>query len=122
MFYTPEVQTRLVYEGLRVPSMKIDYDSKKTGPVFAQVTELMEASTSTFLPYDNTLSPEVNSSFLKVIEDMIGGRIDPPAHWSKFRSHRCGIGSLGGIRQQSKQKTGERHGRIGRQIQSYAGR
>lgn len=48
MFYTTEVQTRLVYEGLRVPSMKIDYDSKKTGPVFAQVTELMEESASTF--------------------------------------------------------------------------
>ncbi|MGE7057477.1 ABC transporter substrate-binding protein, partial [Paenibacillus glucanolyticus] len=63
-------------EGLRVPSMKITYDSKKTGPVFAQVTELMEDSASTFLPYDNKLSPEVNSSFLKVIEDMIGGRID----------------------------------------------
>ncbi|AWP29553.1 MULTISPECIES: ABC transporter substrate-binding protein [Paenibacillus] len=76
MFYTTEVQTRLVYEGLRVPSMKITYDSKKTGPVFAQVTELMEDSASTFLPYDNKLSPEVNSSFLKVIEDMIGGRID----------------------------------------------
>ncbi|MPY18803.1 ABC transporter substrate-binding protein [Paenibacillus glucanolyticus] len=76
MFYTTEVQTRLVYEGLRVPSMKITYDSKKTGPVFAQVTELMEDSASTFLPYDNKLSPEVNSSFLKVIEDMIGERID----------------------------------------------
>ncbi|MBT2760168.1 extracellular solute-binding protein [Paenibacillus sp. ISL-20] len=75
MFYTPEVQTRLVYEGLRVPSMKIAYDSKKTGPVFAQVTELMEESTSTFLPYDNKLSPEVNRLFLKVIEDMIGGRM-----------------------------------------------
>lgn len=74
MFYTSEVQTRLVYEGLRVPSMKITYDSKQTGPVFAQVTELMEDSASTFLPYDNKLSPEVNSSFLKVIEEMIGGR------------------------------------------------
>lgn len=76
MFYTPEVQTRLVYEGLRVPSMKIAYDSNKTGPVFAQVTELMEASSSTFLPYDNKLSPEVNRLFLKVIEDMIGGRTE----------------------------------------------
>jgi len=79
MFYTPEVQTRLVYEGLRVPSMKITFDANETGPVFAQVIELMEQSTSTFIPYDNQLSPEVARTFLKVVEDMIGGRMNAAA-------------------------------------------
>lgn len=72
--YTKEVQTRLVYEGLRIPSMKIQYDPEMTGPVFAQVIGLMEQSTASFVPYDNILSPEVKKSFLEVIEDMVGAR------------------------------------------------
>ncbi|GAB6928795.1 extracellular solute-binding protein [Paenibacillus sp. JCM 10914] len=79
MFYTPAVQTQLVYEGLRVPSMDIDYDANQTGPVFAQMTELMEQAPSTFVPYDNKLSPEVNTAYLKVIEEMIGGRMKAKA-------------------------------------------
>lgn len=74
-FYTENIQQRIVYEGLRVPSMKISFDSERTGPVFAQVIELMEESDDIFLAYDNVLSPEVNKTFLKVIEQMISGEI-----------------------------------------------
>jgi len=77
MFYTKEVQSRIVYEGLRIPSMKITYDSEKTGPVFAQVIKLMEGSKQTFVPYDNALAPEVNKTFLKVIEGMILNQTSP---------------------------------------------
>lgn len=72
--YTDEVQTRIVYEGKRIPSMKIDYDPKKTGPVFSQVIDLLEQSPSSFLPYDNVISPEVNKTFLEVLADMIDGK------------------------------------------------
>ncbi|MNH40320.1 hypothetical protein D3C79_1016280 [compost metagenome] len=51
--------------------MRIDYDSKRTGPVFAKVIELMEQGDGTFIPYDNVLSPEVNTVFLKGIGDII---------------------------------------------------
>ncbi len=76
-FYTEDIQRRIVYEGLRIPSMKISFDSDKTGPVFAQVVELMEQSNSIFLAYDNVLSPEVTKTFLKVIEEVISGGISP---------------------------------------------
>lgn len=76
-FYTEEVQSRIVYEGLRIPSMKISFDYEKTGPVFAQVVKLMEQSNSSFVPYDNVLSPEVTKTFLKVIEEMLSGDILP---------------------------------------------
>ncbi|MNP39181.1 hypothetical protein D3C76_1327440 [compost metagenome] len=75
--YTEDVQRRIVYEGLRIPAMKISYDSDKTGPVFTQVIQLMEQSQSSFVPYDNVLSPEVNKTFLKVIEEMISRRSNP---------------------------------------------
>ncbi|WMT41650.1 extracellular solute-binding protein [Paenibacillus sp. D2_2] len=77
MFYTEEVQSRVVYEGLRIPSMKITYDSEKTGPVFAQVIKLMEGNKQTFVPYDNALAPEVSKTFLKVIEGMILSQTSP---------------------------------------------
>ncbi|MNM72082.1 hypothetical protein D3C81_837680 [compost metagenome] len=76
-FYTEEVQRRIVYEALRIPSMKITYDSEKTGPVFAQVVEMMERSSQSFVPYDNVLPPEVNKTFLKVLEEMIGKQATP---------------------------------------------
>lgn len=75
--YTEDVQRRIVYEALRIPAMKISYDSDKTGPVFTQVIQLMEQSQSSFVPYDNVLSPEVNKTFLKVIEEMISRRSSP---------------------------------------------
>ncbi|MEK4508771.1 extracellular solute-binding protein [Paenibacillus anaericanus] len=74
-FYTKEVQSRIVYEGLRIPAIKVAYDSDKTGPIFAQVIRLMEQSNQSFVPYDNILSPEVKKSFLRVIEEMISGKI-----------------------------------------------
>ncbi|MDH6368302.1 raffinose/stachyose/melibiose transport system substrate-binding protein [Paenibacillus sp. PastF-3] len=70
-FYTQEVQTRIVYEGLRIPSIRIAFDPEKTGPVFAQVMEMMEVNRKSFVPYDNVLSPEVKKMFLSVIEKMI---------------------------------------------------
>ncbi|MGF7049384.1 raffinose/stachyose/melibiose transport system substrate-binding protein [Paenibacillus sp. DS2015] len=73
--YTKEVQTRIVYEALRIPSMLIQFDSEQTGPVFTQIIELMEKSTQSFVPYDNILSPEVKKSFLKVIEEMLNQQI-----------------------------------------------
>lgn len=72
-FYTKEIQTRIVYEGLRIPSMRIDFDPEKTGPVFAQVMEIMAKDRQSFVPYDNLLSPEVKKTFLSVIEEMIDG-------------------------------------------------
>ncbi|WP_019640166.1 ABC transporter substrate-binding protein [Paenibacillus fonticola] len=75
-FYTEEVQSRIVYEGLRLPSIKISFDPERTGPVFAQVITLMEKSTQSFVPYDNVLSPEVKRSFLKGLKEMIGGQLD----------------------------------------------
>lgn len=74
-FYTKEIQTRIVYEGLRIPSMRIGFDPQKTGPVFAQVMELMEQNNQSFVPYDNLLSPEVKTTFLSVIEEMIDGKL-----------------------------------------------
>ncbi|AOZ93455.1 ABC transporter substrate-binding protein [Paenibacillus crassostreae] len=73
-FYTEEVQTRIVYEGLRIPSMWIRFDPEKTGPIFTQMIQLMEESSISFVPYDNLLSPEVKRSFLRVIEEMIDGK------------------------------------------------
>ncbi|WP_055109809.1 ABC transporter substrate-binding protein [Paenibacillus ihumii] len=75
-FYTKEVQSRIVYEGLRLPSIKLSFDPEKTGPVFAQVITLMEQSTQSFVPYDNILSPEVKRSFLRGVKEMIGGQMD----------------------------------------------
>ncbi len=72
-FYTKEIQTQIVYEGLRIPSMRITIDPDKTGPVFAQVMAMMEDNHQSFVPYDNLLSPEVKKTFLSVIEEMIGG-------------------------------------------------
>ncbi|WP_312147906.1 ABC transporter substrate-binding protein [Paenibacillus odorifer] len=74
-FYTQEVQTRIVYEGLRIPSMRIAFDPEKTGPVFAQVMNMMEVNRKSFVPYDNVLSPEVKKTFLSVIEQMINGEM-----------------------------------------------
>ena len=71
--FTKEVQSSVVYKGLRIPSMKVSYDYNKTGPIFAQVIALMEVNHQSFVPYDNILSPEVKKSFLKVIEEMIAG-------------------------------------------------
>jgi len=76
-FYTEEIQERVVYEGLRIPSMKITFDSERTGPVFDQVVKLMRQSDEIFLAYDNALSPEVNKTFLKVVEQILAGQIPP---------------------------------------------
>ncbi|MDR9852619.1 extracellular solute-binding protein [Paenibacillus sp. VCA1] len=76
-FYSEDVQKRIVYEGLRIPSMRIDFDTRQTGAVFTQVTGLMEQPARTFAPYDNILSPEVKWSFLAVVEEVINGQTAP---------------------------------------------
>lgn len=78
-FYTQEIQSRIVYEGLRIPSMRITIDPNKTGPVFAQVMEMMENNQQSFVPYDNLLSPEVKKTFLSIIEEMIDGGLQGDA-------------------------------------------
>ncbi|WP_136608952.1 MULTISPECIES: ABC transporter substrate-binding protein [Paenibacillus] len=75
VFYSKDVQKQIVYEGLRIPSMRIHFDAEKTGPIFTQVTGLMEQNPQTFVPYDNILSPEVKRSFLAVVEEMINRQI-----------------------------------------------
>ncbi|GJM84033.1 hypothetical protein HMSSN139_65290 [Paenibacillus sp. HMSSN-139] len=39
--------------------------------------DMMERSSQSFVPYDNVLPPEVNKTFLKVLEEMIGKRATP---------------------------------------------
>lgn len=75
-FFTSKVQSQIVYAGLRIPAVKIPFDSKETGSIFMQVMNVMEHSEGTFVPYDNVLSPEVKKSFLKVIEEMIEGNMN----------------------------------------------
>lgn len=75
--YTVEVQSRIVSEGQRLPSMAIPIDPEETGPVFAQVYELMEKAESTFIAYDNVLSPEVNRTFLTVVDRVLNLRLTP---------------------------------------------
>lgn len=75
-FFSTRVQSQIVYAGLRIPAVKIPFDSTKTGSIFMQVMNVMEHSDGTFVPYDNVLSPEVKKSFLKVIEEMIEGNMN----------------------------------------------
>ena len=75
--YTKEVQQRIVYEGLRLPSMPIEFDPARTGPVFAQLHRLMENSPQTFIAYDNVLSPEVRRAFLALNDQLMSLEISP---------------------------------------------
>lgn len=85
-FFSTDVQTRLVYAGLRIPAVKMPFDSHKTGPIFMQVMNVMEQSDETFVPYDNVLSPEVKKTFLKVIEGMIEGSINAQQALTELQS------------------------------------
>src|SRR5690606_35473991 len=75
--YKVEVQSRIVSEGQRLPYMAIPIDPEETGPVFAQVYELMEKAASTFIAYDNVLSPEVNRTLLTVVDRVLNLRMSP---------------------------------------------
>lgn len=77
MVYTPEVQTRLVYEALRIPSMSIEINTERTGPIFAQVVELTEQAKTKFIPYDNMISPEVKQTFFRVLAKVIDQEMTP---------------------------------------------
>lgn len=76
--YTEEVQARIVYEGQRLPSMEIPIDPTRTGPIFAQVYEMMGNTKHTFVAYDNVLSPEVKKTFLSVVNDLLEARTTTP--------------------------------------------
>ncbi|HIW34155.1 MAG TPA: extracellular solute-binding protein [Candidatus Paenibacillus intestinavium] len=69
-FYTEEVQLKIVYEAARLPSMDIPFDVSQTGPVFAQVVELLEQSQQIFLAYDNILPPEVRKEFWTITDSL----------------------------------------------------
>lgn len=75
--YTEEVQQRIVYEGLRLPSMPIAFDPTRTGPVFAQLHRLMEDNPPMFIAYDNVLSPEVRRTFLALNDQLLSQAIEP---------------------------------------------
>lgn len=71
--YTPEVQQRIVYEGLRLPSMEVDIDPNRTGPVLQQVAQLLSETGSSFIPYDNALPPAVQEAFFQAAAQLIDG-------------------------------------------------
>ncbi|WP_248926256.1 ABC transporter substrate-binding protein [Paenibacillus hamazuiensis] len=73
--YSPDVQRRIVYESSRLPSMKIDVDYARTGPVYKQIVDLLEASKATFVPYDNTLPPALQEPFFQAAERLISGGV-----------------------------------------------
>ncbi|MFB9328257.1 extracellular solute-binding protein [Paenibacillus aurantiacus] len=77
--YTPQIQSRLVYEGYRIPAMRIPVDNERAGPIFAQVMELVEQDGLDFLAYDNVLAPEVNSAFLQIVAQLMEGAVTPDA-------------------------------------------
>jgi len=72
--YTPEVQRRMVYEGLRLPSMNIMIEKQRTGPIFASLMELMLRTPHMFIPYDNKLPPAVQETFFNVTQDLLERR------------------------------------------------
>ncbi|MCR2806414.1 ABC transporter substrate-binding protein [Paenibacillus soyae] len=75
--YTEKVQQRIVYEGLRLPAMPVPFDPSRTGPVFAQVVQLMEDGGDTFIAYDNVLSPEVRKSFWSINDRLLNLELSP---------------------------------------------
>lgn len=69
--YKPEIQERLVHEALRLPSMHVQMDEEKVGPIFAQLVDLIPQMPGTFIPYDNSLPPAVQETFFNVTQDLI---------------------------------------------------
>ena len=58
--------------------MEIPIDPTRTGPIFAQVYEMMGNTKHTFVAYDNVLSPEVKKTFLSVVNDLLEARTTTP--------------------------------------------
>lgn len=73
--YSADVQRRIVYESYRLPSMKIDVDYARTGPVFERIADLLKTSTPAFVPYDNTLPPALQETFFQAAEQLIGRKV-----------------------------------------------
>lgn len=71
--YNEEIQQRYVYEAKRVPSMKIEFDTSKIGPVFGQVLSTLQESTSTWLAYDGVFPPSVTQAYFGAIQSILQG-------------------------------------------------
>lgn len=83
--YKPDIQERLVYEALRLPSMNIQVDEEKVGPVFAQLVDLIPQVPGSFIPYDNTLPPAVQETFFNVTQDLIDRKLSAEEALSKLQ-------------------------------------
>lgn len=71
--YNEEVQQRYVYEAKRVPSMKIEVDSSKTGPIFGDMLGDLQNATSTWLAYDGVLPSSVTQAYFNTIQMILQG-------------------------------------------------
>lgn len=69
--YSPEIQTRILYEANRLPSMNIPISESEIGPVLSQVMQLIYEVDHRFIPYDNMLPTEIKEEFLTVANDLI---------------------------------------------------
>ncbi|MEK3724279.1 ABC transporter substrate-binding protein [Paenibacillus sp. FSL H8-0034] len=85
--YAPDVQRRIVYESFRLPAMKIAVDYRRTGPVFKQIVDLLEASPTAFVPYDNALPPALQEPFFQVAEQLIAGNVSAREALQSLEAH-----------------------------------
>lgn len=81
--FTLPVQERLVYEALRFPSMRMEVDYNRTGPVHKQISDLL-VTRPTFVPYDNAMPADVQSLFFDTLSDWIGEGLTPEAAIRRF--------------------------------------
>lgn len=73
--YTPQIQQRIVHEGLRLPAMAVEVDPNRTGPVFQQVSALLSETRASFIPYDNALPPALQEAFFQAAAQLIDGEV-----------------------------------------------
>ncbi|MGI2297013.1 ABC transporter substrate-binding protein [Paenibacillus sp. GXUN7292] len=75
--FAPEVQERMVYEAMRFPySANVQVDYERTGPIFAELAELIRSTPHPFIAYDNLLPPSVSSTFFDVTQSLIEQEMD----------------------------------------------
>ena len=75
--YQPDIRQRIVEEAYRIPAMTGRTDKSRIGPIYSQVIQMTEESSSMFVPYDNVLPPEVKQTFLHVIARIMNQSITP---------------------------------------------
>ncbi|WP_281886371.1 extracellular solute-binding protein [Paenibacillus sp. YYML68] len=86
--YSPEVQQRVVYEAYRMPSMKVEVDERRIGPVYKQIAEQLESADATFIPYDNVLPPAMHETFFQVTDELIEDRITAKEALQRLENER----------------------------------